>query len=58
MILLRDDISAGWVDEDLFEGGKALVDVLGRMLINFWRQYSIICSAFAGLVNILDLLPA
>lgn len=58
MILLRDDISAGCVDDDLFEGGKALMDVLGRMLINFWRQYSIICSAFAGLVRYLVLLPA
>jgi len=34
-MLLREVISAGCVDDDLLVGGKALVEVLGKILINF-----------------------
>lgn len=34
-MLLREEISEGCDDEDLLVGGKAFVDVFGRILINF-----------------------
>lgn len=57
MILLIDEIPGGsFGDVDLLAWGTGRVALLGKMFMNFWRQYSIICSAFAGFVRSLLLM--